>query len=183
MVRLLTALAALLASCGAAAEAWRSVAEDSALTFIPRYEDTALPSRFERFEVRLNFDPQRPAEGRLAVTVAVASADMQDAQLNSEIQAPGWFGVSLYPDAVFESSDIARSGEGFVAAGTLSLKGVQRPVRVPFRWQEAPGGARMRGALELDRSDFGIGGGEWAADGPIAHAVGVQFDVTLERAD
>ncbi|MDX1379658.1 MAG: YceI family protein [Xanthomonadales bacterium] len=176
-------MAALFAASAASADTWRSLADQSTLEFIPSYEDTPLPSRFGRFEVRLDFDPDRPAEGRLAVTVWVASADMQDAQLNAEIQAPGWFGVSLHPEARFESTDITRRGDEFVAAGTLSLKGVRREVRVPFRWQADQDGARMQGALELDRSDFGIGDGEWAADQPIAHAVGVRFDIQLEASD
>lgn len=183
MVRFLTAFAALLVAASATADDWRSVPEQSTLEFIPRYEDTPLPSRFERFEVRLRFDPGNPVEGRLDVTVWVDTADMQDAQLNSEIQAPGWFAVSEHPQATFESVDITRDGNGYVASGRLTLKGVQREVRVPFRWQPFQGGARMRGTLELDRSDFGIGGGEWAGPEPIAHAVGVRFDVTLEASD
>lgn len=183
MVRRLTACLVLLASTAVFADAWRSVNGESVLEFVPSYEDTLLPSRFERFDVLFEFDPTRPGAGRLVVTVDVTSADMQDAELNDEIGTQGWFATATHPRARFVSSDLRRTDAGYSAHGTLVLKGVERPVRVPFRFESDGTRARLHGELQLDRSEFGIGTGEWADDGPIAHAVGVRFDVLLEPAE
>ncbi|MEJ8567492.1 YceI family protein [Elongatibacter sediminis] len=174
------------AACGPfamahACEGWRSVATPSRLAFEARYEGAAAPGLFHRFDVCAVFDPRDPVTGTLTVTVDVTSADMDSGDLNQAITEPVWFDSGTHPRARFvsESIEVAENG-AFVARGTLRLKGVTRPIDVPFSWQIDGERARLRGALSLQRTEFGIGSGEWSADGPIGHEVNVRYDVSLE---
>ena len=67
----------------------------------------------------------------------------------------------------------------FRARGTLTLKGVARPVEFPFTFVVRPDGAALEGALVLQRGAFGIGQGEWAATNVIGADVKVNFAVKL----
>lgn len=74
------------------------------------------------------------------------------------------------------------SGDTYLARGTLTLRGVTRPVPVRFRFQRSPeGGARLDGSTRLRRLDFGVGQGEWTSTEWVGDEVEVQFELRLSR--
>lgn len=161
---------------------WHSVAGQSHLRFIVTFEGAEAPGEFRRFEVCLGSEPGGPDAARLKVRVDVASADMDSSDLNEAIAEPDWFDAGSFPQALFVSERIEPSGgNGFVAQGTLTLKGTSRPVDVPFAWRDGGATRVMSGELVLERGAFGIGSGEWATAESIGQVVTVRFEVTLER--
>jgi len=80
---------------------------------------------------------------------------------------------------VFEA-DILRADAGFVAEGTLSIKGNSVPVTLPFDLAIAGDTATMTGALTLDRRDFGIGASV-TEEGTLAFGVTVSVTLTAKQ--
>jgi len=166
---------------GPAAE-WVMDKETSRLEFVVHYEGTPIVGELRQFDTRLRFDPRHPRQGHLRVTVSVASADMNSADINSAIRGTAWLDVAQFPRGVFDSDRITRDKRNaYIARGTLSLKGVERAIAVPFAWQEGDGSATMTGHLDLERTVFRIGTGEWSDGSTIALEVEVRFDVHLKR--
>ena len=178
-------LALLLASAAlpqAFAADWRMDPAASRLDFAATYENAAAPGVFREFDVRLDFDPERPADGRLEVGIRVASADMANADINKAIAAAEWFDFARHPQAEFRATEIRRvQANQYLARGTLKLKGVQQPVEVPFSWNATADGASMQGEFVVKRLPFGIGTGEWASTSIIGPAVTVKFLVRLRK--
>lgn len=184
MMRLLLLVAALplAAACPAQAADWTMDAGKSRLEFTASFERAAAPGVFRQFDARMRFDPDKPAEGRLDVTIVVESADMNSADVNKAISGAEWFDFARFPRADFHAEDIRRTDAGrYLALGTLSLKGVQRRVEVPFTWTETGKTARIEGELVARRGDFGIGTGEWAATTIIGADVKIRFSVGLRK--
>ncbi len=182
--RLLLALIPLLLHVSAASAAdWILVPAASQLQFVATYQNQQVPGVFRRFDVHLSLDLSTPSSDRLDVSVFLESADMNSADINRTIAKPEWFHAARFPGAKFESTEIITDGENhFLAKGTLSLKGMQRKIVVPFSWRETGPSANMTGELVLNRADFGIGTGEWAAGDPIGLNVKVRFSVKLDKA-
>ncbi|MBE7524408.1 MAG: YceI family protein [Burkholderiales bacterium] len=178
---LLVAAMAVAASTGVARAAeWRSDPAASRLAIAATFEGASVPGAFRAFDVRLRLDPANPAAGSLEATIQVASADFGIADVNREIVKREWFDALAHPQAVFRSRDLARlDADRFRARGTLTLKGVARPVEFPFTFVVRPDGAALEGALVLQRGAFGIGQGEWAATNVIGADVKVNFAVKL----
>ncbi|WP_120967475.1 YceI family protein [Comamonas sp. lk] len=195
-------LAGLLAAIGltqAQAAEWKmDTAKDNRLEFIASFENRPAPGVFKDFDVRLRFDPEQagaeqagaeqagagqPSPGQLDVSVRVTSADMANADINQAIAGLEWFDFARHQQARFHASDIRRVQAGrYLARGTLTLKGVQKPVELPFTWSAASGAATMEGELIVKRAAFGIGTGEWAATDVIAADVKVKFRIQLREA-
>lgn len=174
---------ALAYSGAVAAAEWRMDPAGSKLAFQVSYEGEPAPGAFKQFDTRLRFDPARPGDGTLHVTVQLASIDMGSADLNGAIRAPEWLDLAKFSKAEFQSTEIKRTAANqYLARGTLQLKGVQRTVDVPFRWMRDGKEAAMAGELTLDRTAFGIGTGEWASGNPIGIGVKVSFKVRLRPA-
>ena len=175
-------LAGLTLPAGVAQAAdWRMEPAGSRLEFAALFEKTTAPGVFREFDTRLRFDPDQPADSRLEVTVKVTSADMNSGDINSAIRGADWFDFVRFPQAEFRATDIRRVEANrnlYVARGTLTLKGMQQAVEVPFTWSPlAPAAgakgavANMEGELSLRRGAFGIGAGEWAATNVIGAEV------------
>ncbi len=184
MIRVFLLAAGLLvaATCPAQAADWKMDAGTSRLAFSAMFERTVAPGVFREFDARMRFDADRPAGNRVDVTIAMNSADMNIADVNTAISGAEWFDFAHYPRAEFHATDIRRAGAGrYLARGTLSLKGVQQPVDVPFTWTETGDAARMDGEFVVKRGAFGIGTGEWAASNVIGEEVTIKFSVRLRK--
>jgi cytochrome b561 len=162
---------------------WRMDPAASRLEFIATFEKNPAPGVFKAFDTRMSFDPEKPAGGRLEVTIQVASADMGIRDVNAAIRGPEWFDFARFPQAEFRSTEIRAVSAGrYLARGTLTLKGVQRPVEVPFGWRGSGDAATLDGELTVPRAAFGIGTGEWAATDVIGPDVKIRFKVALRAA-
>jgi len=176
-------LVLLLIALPVGAADWRMDAAASRLDFAATFEKTPAPGAFKQFDTRLAFSGDMPAGGKLEVTIRVASADMANDDVNKAIAGPEWFDFARHPQATFQSSEIRRlEGNRFLARGTLTLKGVQRPVEVPFTWAPAGDAATIEGEFTVQRSAFGIGTGEWLDTSVIGPDVKVKFRVRLRKA-
>jgi polyisoprenoid-binding protein YceI len=177
----LAGLCGLLLAPPAFAADWKMDPSGSKLEFFASFEKNPAPGVFKEFDARLRFDPEKPAGGSLDVVIKVTSADMNIADVNKEIRNKDWFDYVGFPNAEFHSTDLRRDGKGYVARGTLTLKGVKQAVEVPFTWAASGGGATMEGELTLNRGVFGIGLGEWKATDTIGAEVKVKFKVKLKK--
>jgi len=149
------------------------------LAIAARYEGQPVPAVFHRFEVRFDDDPENP---RLQVAIDVASIDFDSADINEAVVGEAWFDVARYPRARFVSTGIELlNSDHYLARGELELKGIRRPVAVPFRWTIGKGQGHLQGQLQLQRGDFRIGSGAWAAADEIGQAVDIRFDLRLRR--
>jgi polyisoprenoid-binding protein YceI len=181
-----TALALLITSVSlpAAAETpWESRASGSALGFSAWYEGEEIPGRFGRFSVRLGTGAADGEPVSLTVEVRMSSADMNDGEVNQELAEPEWFDTAAHPAARFVSDDIVPTDGGFLARGQLRIKGVERPLDVPFAWRADGRQGSLTGAVELSRLAWQVGAGEWASDASLADRVRVSFEVDMQRAE
>jgi polyisoprenoid-binding protein YceI len=182
MRRIATLLGACLLAHPALAADWKLDPAGSKLEFIASFEKAPAPGVFKEFDVRLRFDPAKPAGGTLDVLVKITSADMGVADVNKEIRGKDWFDYAGFPQAEFHSKDLRQAGGNrYAARGILSLKGAKQPVEVPFAWTASGDGATMEGEFAVKRGDFGIGLGEWKATDTIGAEVKVRFRVLLRR--
>lgn len=161
---------------------WTMDPAASRLAFTATFEGGAAPGVFKDFDVRLGFDPDKPAGAHLDVTIRVASADMDSIDINKAIAGTEWFDFAKYPRAEFHATNIRIVQPGrYVAHGTLTLKEVPQPVDVPFAWMPDAGGATMEGEFATKRGLFGIGTGEWVKTDVIGANVTVKFRVRLRK--
>ena len=161
---------------------WVSYAADSELGFSAWYEGEELPGRFGRFEAHLQLDESGVEPRALTVEVEVGSADMNDNQVNDELGQPDWFDTAAFPRAIFSSSEIRRADTGYLAAGHLRLKGIDKALEIPLEWQRDGDSATLSGTAILMRRDWQIGAGEWASDASLADRVELRYRVVLRPA-
>ncbi len=166
----------------ATAPAWTVDPERSTLGFRGRQSGRQFDGRFTRFSADIRFDPERPESGRALVVIDMASAVTGDTQKDQALPTEAWFDVARFPQARFEADSFRATGPGqFEAQGRLTLRGVSRDLALPFAFRESDGVARVTAEVQLLRTVFGIGQGQWASDGIVAFEVDVVIDLIARR--
>jgi polyisoprenoid-binding protein YceI len=180
---LIAVVASALAVSSAQGAEWKILSADSALNFSGLQTAQKFTGRFAKFDARVSLDPDRLDEAKIVATVEIASAATGDRQRDAAMPAKEWFDAASFPQARFESRQVKKTANGFEAAGDLTLRGVTKPIVLPFALEIDGRKAHARGHLDLRRDLFGVGQGEWASGDWVALDVGVDFDLKAERAD
>lgn len=177
------ALAIVLAAVAPLAAAADYVqAPGSTLNFSGSYQGEAFRGRFPGFSTRLRFDPARLAHARLEVTIPLTSATTGIADYDDELRGPAFFHSAKFSQAHYRASRFRHlGGDRYAAYGTLSLRGISRPVTLQFDWTP---GARpvLAGQATVRRLDFGVGGGEWADTDILPNDIAIATRVVLQPA-
>ena len=142
----------------------------------------AFAGSFRRWDARIAFDPAALDQSSVVAVIDLNSATTGDASRDQSLPTADWFNVARFPRATFAASKFKSLGGGrYVASGTLTIKGVTRPVVLPFNLTIAGTKARMQGSLTLDRRAFGIGQGQFAGADTIPFNVQVVIRVDATR--
>lgn len=139
--------------------------------------------KFKSFDARIDFDPQKPEDGRIDVMIDVASLDTQNDERDAMLRSAEIFDVEHFPQAQFKADKIRQTGMGeYEAVGVLTIRNVSRPLNLPFRLdiEDADDGdvsATAIGKVAISRRDFELGKGEWADTSIIADEVIIEIRV------
>lgn len=137
--------------------------------------------KFRRFAVTLDLSPQSLA--KLDVTVQMSSLDTGDKQRDDTLSSGDMFDVAKFPVARFTATHIVKSGGGYLASGSLTIRGVTRDTQVPFKLRTATEGGRnvayLAGETTLRRLDFGVGQGQWKSTQWVSNEVKVSYSLRL----
>lgn len=176
-------LAGVLMSAGlfpvpAQAAAWTVDHSQSSLGFEASMNNTGFAGTFGTWSATISFDPADLAQAKASVSIDMSSARTGDATRDAALPNGDWFNSASFATATFEAS-VFRSlgGNAYEADGTLTIRGVAKPVTLPFTLTIADGVAQMDGTVTINRGDFGVGQGEFTTDTPVALAVKVVVNI------
>ncbi|MDP3855790.1 YceI family protein [Phenylobacterium sp.] len=159
-----------------------AVAPGSTLGFATAFSGTAIEGRFQRWSADIVFAPEALDRSQVRVEIEVASADTGDSQRDEVLPSGGWLDAAAHPKAVFSARRFRKTGaDRYVAQGELTLRGVTRPLSLPFTLKIDGDTARLSGVTSLDRTAFGVGQGEWTSTDQIPAKVAINVDLTAKR--
>jgi len=172
------------AAMPASAADWKLDPSKSALGFSGMQTGAAFQGKFSKYSAAITFDPDHLETSRISVTVDLASAVTGDTQRDTALPAKDWFDTAEFPQAKFDTQAIRQTGDGsYEASGKLTLRGVSRPVVLPFTLDLDGAAAHAKGHVSLLRDDFGVGQGPWISGQWIALEVGVDVDIVATRSN
>jgi polyisoprenoid-binding protein YceI len=170
-------------AASAAPAAWIVDPAASRLGFQGAMNGEAFTGAFRRWTAQIVFDPKALAASKVAVSVDVASAASGSADRDQALPTDDWFAAGKFPRATFVTRAFRDLGGGrYEADGDLTLRGVSRPVALPFTLAITGDTAKMNGQAVLDRAAFGVGQGQWKTGDVVDLKVAVSVALTAHRA-
>lgn len=171
----------LLVSTPAFAADWTLASGSGTLGFSGTQTGKPFSGHFQKYDGTISFDPAHPESGHAKITVNMASAATGDSQRDGTLPGHDWFDAKAFPTALFEVKDFkAKGGNHYDTEGTLTIKGVSKPVTLPLAIDITGSTLHAKGHLQLVRSAFNVGVGPWATGQWVALEVGVDVDVTAQ---
>ncbi len=166
-----------------AAQHWSVDVAKSKLGFTVNWGGEPFVGMFRAWKADIDFDPADISHSHAIITIDTGSEVSGDSETDGGVKGAAGFASSQFPTALFRTTAFThKTGNDYVAVGTLSIKGVSRPVTLPFALTLAGNTAHVVGKTQVMRTDFHVGTGEWEKPDPVAHEVTVNIDLTATKA-
>ncbi len=195
----LTVLASLavvaLAPVAASAEGWSVDAAHTEVNFSINHFFTPVTGSFSDFEIDLDYRPDDISASSVEATIQVASLDTGNERRDGHVASADFFNAEEHPTITFKSTSVAETEDGIVARGELTIKGQTQETElgikilgvkeIPEEMREMFGGtqevASFAASTAIDRNDFGVGVGNWAATLVIGGEVSIEILLEAHR--
>ena len=141
--------------------------------------------RFNQFEATINFDEADVTKSSWTGTIKTASITTDNEKRDNHLKSADFFDVEKHPEITFKSSKIEKKGDGYVAAGTLTMRGVSKEVSIPFT-VTGPitvfGGKRIgiSATLTVNRQDYGVSWSQKLDSGGLVVSDEVKINLDAE---
>ncbi len=118
--------------------------------------------RFNQVSGELTVDADKPQMSTVLVKIAAESVDTANDGRDNHLRGPDFFNAKEFPEIVFESTKIAKAGDGFEVSGDLTMLGVTKPINAKVKFtghSDMPRLGKRSGyevSFEIKRSDFGM---------------------------
>lgn len=186
LAALLAALA-ILAGLPLAAQEYKIDPSHSSANFTVRHMLVSnVNGRFAKMTGTLYYDEQAPEKSWVKAVIDSSSINTDNTDRDNHLRSADFFEVDKHPQITFESKRVEKRGNGFIAFGTLTMKGVARDIELPFEFLgkvKDPRG-RMRLGFEattvLNRKDYGINWSRLMDSGGAVVSDNVKINLQIE---
>lgn len=159
----------------------------SVIGFAILHNELALVrGRFKDFSGTINYDDKDVTKSSVDFKAKVESIDTGVEGRDKHLRTADFFEVEKFPEMTFKTTRVERKGKNLLLHGDLTLKGVTKPVTLPFTLtgaiKDGRGNTRIGIAAQtkIDRRDFGITWGSPLPGGGFNVAHDVLIDLQLE---
>lgn len=194
MKRFFSLLTALLLSAAALqaqkAPQWKIDRSHTSVNFVATHFFSDVPGSFQTFSGDFRIDPENMAASTLNFTVQVKSVDTDNEKRDNHLRSEDFFHVSEYPNITFRSSEIEKTGKNqYKVHGKLTIRDVTKEVALPVTVKGVMDHPMMENTkilglsidTVLDRTEYNVGVGDWAATAVVGDEVEVDIDMELNR--
>ena len=162
---------------------WGVNPQKSEVAFEASGGGTSTKGTFKSFKTDIEFDPDTPDQASVRVRLDMRSASTGAADADETLQSADFFDPGRFPTAEFAARGAKPDGDGkYIFDGQLTLKGVTKPVTLPFSISIGEGTAVVKAETTINRLDFGVGP-ESVAGLAVNKEVKLTIDLTAMRLD
>ncbi|HEY6189780.1 MAG TPA: YceI family protein [Pyrinomonadaceae bacterium] len=146
-----------------------------------------IEGRFKDFTGTIHYDESDITKSSVEFTAKVESIDTGIEPRDKHLRTADFFEAAKYPEMTFKSTRVERKGkDSYVLHGDLTLKGVTKPVALPFTItgavKDPRGNTRfgINAQTKINRRDFGINYGNALSGGGFDVGNEVTINLNLE---
>lgn len=163
---------------------WAVRPAESTLGFTATVNGRPAEGGFASWSADIAFDPEDLDASSIDVAIDLTSATIDSSTVsNAQLTGSDGFDSKNVATARFAADTIrhADDGAGYVADGTLTLRGISQPVALPFTVTIENDVARAAGHVTIDRTAYDVGTNLDAQGGTVAKMVTVTLDIVADR--
>ena len=146
---------------------------------------SSVDGRFKDFDGVIVVDPDI-TKSSVKITIKTASVDTDNESRDNDLRNSEFLDVAKFPEMTFVSDKIEKRGDGYVAIGTFTLKGVSKKIELPFTFAGPitdPWGLQRvaaKASTKINRQDYGVKYNQAMKDGSALVGNEVTLNLTVE---
>jgi polyisoprenoid-binding protein YceI len=169
-IRIIT-LSAIIAWIPLAAN-WNADAANAKIMFSISGPFGIVHGTFMGLKATLKFDETDLPGSSLSASVDANTVSTGIGLRNHDLKKEEWLNTDKYPLISYRSTKIEKTPTGFKAIGELTLKGVAKPLEIPFTFSSKGNSGVFKGQFVIKRQNFNIVS--------TSKSVGDDITITLE---
>ena len=142
---------------------------------------STVRGQFKEFSGEIMLDDKDITKSSVSVTIKAASVDTKVERRDKDLRSPNFLAVEQYPEITFKSKRVEKQGDGYVAVGDLTLRGVSKEVALPFTLSGPVVAFGKRIGVEseitINRHDYGVSWNNMLEGGGLI--IGPEIKITL----
>lgn len=169
---------------------WKVDKSHTFVNFSINHFFSVLKGNFTDFDGNFYLDFNNLKKSKADFTIAVKSINTSDSKRDEHLQAADFFDAKTYPTMTFKSTKMEKkSDKQIIVYGKLTIKDKTHNIVLPVDIKgqmEHPmkKGTLMLGLstkLKINRNDYGVGTGDWAATMAIGNEVSIDINMELNH--
>lgn len=146
---------------------WKADTANSKINFTVHGPFGTVHGSFTGLETTIKFNEKDLSGSSITASVDAKSVSSGVSLRNSDLRnKEEWLNTDKYPRISFKSKKIEKTASGFKASGDLTIKGITKPVDIPFTFTNKETSGVFAGQFIIKRSDYNLGkhGGSVGSD-------------------
>lgn len=169
---------------------WKVDKAHTSVNFTATHFFSEVPGSFDEFSGEFYINPDNIKESSMNFSVQVKSVNTKNEKRDKHLMSPDFFNAKENPTMDFKSTSFKKKGKNsYVLYGKLSIKDVTKEVKIPFEVKGLMKHPMKKGTqilglsfkTSIDRTEFDVGTGDWAATAVVGDEVEVRIDMELNR--
>ena len=111
---------------------------------------------FAGLKATIKFDGNDLQGSSISASVEANTVSTGIGLRNHDLKKEEWFNTDKYPLISFHSAKIEKNSTGFKALGDLTIKGIAKPVEIPFSFSSKENTGLFKGQFQIKRQDFNL---------------------------
>ena len=133
---------------------------------------------FSGLKADIQFNEKDLAASSISASVDAQSIHTGIGKRDKDLRKEKWLQTDTYPRISFRSHKIEPGANGgYKAEGDLTLKGVTKPIELPFTFTPSGNSGVFKGQFIIHRSDFHIG----KEGGSVGNDITVTLEIPVKR--
>ena len=154
------------------------VVAKSTISFQIKNLGIGIGGNFGGFKSDIQFDPAHLDSSTIEASVDVKTINTDNDGRDEHLRSDSYFDVEKYPQITMKSVSFKhKSGDTYSGIFNLTIKDKTKQVEVPFTYSENGSTASFKGALKIQRTDYGVGGKSLV----MSNDVNVSIDVDTTK--
>jgi polyisoprenoid-binding protein YceI len=137
---------------------WKVDTTKSKIDFTVKGIFGTVHGSFTGLEATILFNEKNLSASSMFASIDAKTVSTGISLRNSDLRnKEEWLNTEKYPKISFKSKNFEKTGDGYKVLGDLTIKGITKPVEIPFTFTNKDGAGLFKGQFTVSRTEFNLG--------------------------
>jgi polyisoprenoid-binding protein YceI len=137
---------------------WKADTTNAKIDFTVKGMFGKVHGSFKGLQAKIQFNEKDLPASSMSASVDAKTVSTGISLRNSDLRnKEEWFNTEKYPRIDFKSKKFEKTSGGYKVQGDLTIKGITKPVEIPFTFTNKDGSGVFKGQFTIPRAEFNLG--------------------------